>query len=338
MPTSETSDSWERAGRVPTMDGFRAIAIILVVLHHTSYTLGSTALSNFFIFAPHLGVDFSFVVSGFLITLLLLREKQRFGKISLKQFYLRRSLRLLPALAVYLVAIFLLTLITHARIPAIDWATACTFMVCFKTHDVAWVLGHLWTASVEEHFYIVWPLLFYFFQPRRAMLLAVGYLCATPLLRAFLFTSFGNQMDVDFASPTQMSNIAVGCVAAYVAFTHGNRIRSILTPRRADGVMLCSVLGLIASLTMSRISWKYRIWLTDPTLAIFIAALLLLLPTVAKASSLPSPNPSRWWRSLLFRTASISGSNPSRIMKTIGSAGFPRISFSSLQPPLSPIG
>src|SRR5208282_2593045 len=92
-------NDWTRKGRVPILDGLRAIAIALVIWSHY-YTVHPTG--KLLKGVGHLGVTCFFVISGFLITLLLLREHERRGSISLKGFYARRALRILPASFTYL--------------------------------------------------------------------------------------------------------------------------------------------------------------------------------------------------------------------------------------------
>src|SRR3954464_1713001 len=88
---AENQTGWVWSGRVPCLDGCRALAISGVIAGHIRYTgLGVWTMA-------HTGVTAFFVVSGFLITLLLLREKQKFGEISLSDFFKRRALRILPA-------------------------------------------------------------------------------------------------------------------------------------------------------------------------------------------------------------------------------------------------
>lgn len=143
-----------RLGYVPALDGLRGIAIALVVAFH--YTGGSIPLGGGY------GVDLFFVLSGFLITTLLLEERAATGRIRLRSFYLRRARRLLPALAALLCAY----LIYNAILGRDALATVAEyglyvgniyFVVSHKFDNTG--LGHLWSLAEEEQFYFVWPLL-----------------------------------------------------------------------------------------------------------------------------------------------------------------------------------
>src|SRR5262245_36371086 len=105
MRESEPLDAGLALGYLPSLDGLRAVAIALVVLFH--YWWNPPFQPNSF-HGGFLGVDVFFVLSGFLITSLLLAERQRTGMISIRRFYARRALRLLPAFSVvFVIAVFL---------------------------------------------------------------------------------------------------------------------------------------------------------------------------------------------------------------------------------------
>jgi peptidoglycan/LPS O-acetylase OafA/YrhL len=131
-------------GRIPSLDGLRAVSIALVALAHLNGTryfptlpeLGQWQLGN-------LGVRVFFVISGFLITTLLLEESERTGAVSLFQFYLRRCFRIFPAFYALCAVLFVLD---QARIIALrpgDLLAAVTYTVNYH-HDRAWYTGHIW--------------------------------------------------------------------------------------------------------------------------------------------------------------------------------------------------
>jgi peptidoglycan/LPS O-acetylase OafA/YrhL len=139
------------------LDGVRGLAILLVVAAHCGVPLRWGGMS---------GVTLFFVLSGYLITSLLIREWDRFGSISLWRFWGRRALRLLPALLLLLALVPLLLLATHdSRLATYPGAAAASILYVgnwLRAHggmDLG-VLNHLWSLSVEEQFYVVWPLLF----------------------------------------------------------------------------------------------------------------------------------------------------------------------------------
>ena len=101
----------------------------------------------------HYGVRIFLVISGFLITTLLRREQERTGTIDLRQFYVRRAYRLLPAAYLYLVIV---TIIYHQSLPYKYVVAAYLYLTSYALHS-PWVLMHLWSLSVEEQFYLLWP-------------------------------------------------------------------------------------------------------------------------------------------------------------------------------------
>ncbi|WP_353816086.1 acyltransferase family protein [Agromyces sp. SYSU T00266] len=177
-----------RAAVRPEIQALRAIAVCAVVLHH-----GWPAVAP----AGYMGVDVFFVVSGFLITALLLREHARTGRISLKDFYLRRARRILPAAMAVLVAV---TVLTYLVVPRVEWRSYFREVIASALYFENWLLAsdsqdpargdlastpvqHFWSLSVEEQFYLAWPLLIIVAigfaarrarDPRRALLVVLG--------------------------------------------------------------------------------------------------------------------------------------------------------------------
>jgi peptidoglycan/LPS O-acetylase OafA/YrhL len=147
-----------RLGYRPALDGVRGVAILSVLAFHTHHLFGWSVLPG-----GLAGVDIFFVLSGFLITTLLLEEWERAGTISLKSFYWRRALRLVPALLVLLVTLYYLSDVlfrteAHATTRAIPVAfvyASDLALAFFNIHLGA--LQHTWSLAIEEHFYIVWP-------------------------------------------------------------------------------------------------------------------------------------------------------------------------------------
>jgi len=141
------------AARIPGLDGLRGVAILCVLAVHTTPPVLE---SGFF------GVDIFFVLSGFLITTLLLREMDRTGTIDLRQFYLRRAARILPAMGAVIVAVSIYALLAEReRLHEIgrEAVAAMLFYVNWVHVFSARVteLRHLWSLSIEEQFYLVWP-------------------------------------------------------------------------------------------------------------------------------------------------------------------------------------
>lgn len=143
-----------------SLDGLRCLSILAVIWHHTAGHSFDLALSR----RGHHGVTLFFAISGFLITTLLLREKQRLGDISLRKFYMRRSLRIFPlyytVLLIYIALVAAMERGTHAgrefwgNLPAYATYTSNWF-VDLKGERVIFYFA--WSLATEEQFYLVWP-------------------------------------------------------------------------------------------------------------------------------------------------------------------------------------
>lgn len=145
--------------RLPSLDGWRAVSIALVLGAHSRHTAGfPSGLTQAFdwLFDGGLGVRFFFIISGFLITWLMISEHDQKGRVSLKHFYARRALRILPVYCAFIVALIMLGLVTPYRQTAGTWIGNLTFTTNF-VEGGNWVSGHLWSLSVEEQFYLLWP-------------------------------------------------------------------------------------------------------------------------------------------------------------------------------------
>jgi peptidoglycan/LPS O-acetylase OafA/YrhL len=269
--------SWVRRGRVPCLDGVRAISIALVIMGHSQETNHSQILKPLlWLFGGHFGVTCFFVISGFLISLLLFREFDRRQTISLGGFYARRALRLFPAYVAYLVFVLAVTRATINPIPWPYWRSALTYTICYMPRlNSVWYLGHLWSLAVEEHFYFFWPILISCLRPKRATILAGIYVILSPAIRFLLWRQHREWLDIDFSSLTQMSSIATGCILGFFVFNHNHELMRILKGPPAIALAGFSLLSLIASAIFSHTSGKYYILFSDPAASLLVAACLL---------------------------------------------------------------
>lgn len=158
-------------GYLPTLDGWRALAILGVMLRHANETLcgpGGVYPSEYLAVKLSYGgwgVDFFFGLSGFLITARLLEEKKKWAHISLRSFYVRRAFRILPPIVTYLAALGLLSLAHRIVTGYDDYLSSLFFYRNYNrclvdgNASITWYTGHFWSLSVEEHFYLLWPTL-----------------------------------------------------------------------------------------------------------------------------------------------------------------------------------
>ncbi|MRG61329.1 acyltransferase family protein [Agromyces sp. CFH 90414] len=227
----------ERSGYVrapvrPEVQALRAVAVGAVVLHH-----GWPAVAP----AGYMGVDVFFVVSGFLITGLLLREHERSGRISLSRFYLRRARRILPAAVVVLMAVSVATLLFA---PRRDWFQWFREIVASALYVENWQLvadsqnparadlastpvQHFWSLGVEEQFYLVWPLLLILAlwvavrrgaDARRTVLVALGVVTAASFASSVAATAVDHNIAY-FSTVTRTWEFGVGGLLAVLTAT-----------------------------------------------------------------------------------------------------------------------
>jgi peptidoglycan/LPS O-acetylase OafA/YrhL len=171
-------------GHLPTLDGWRAVAIVAVLFCHVRWP--TDALNRL---APYgaMGVSVFFALSGFLITRRLMEEWRAAGRIDLRAFYVRRAFRILPPILVYLAAASLLGFgLRLIRMDRAQLAASLFFYRNYLTEPVArgWYTGHFWSLAVEEHFYLIWPVLLWMAGLRRARWLAPSLALAVAVWRA----------------------------------------------------------------------------------------------------------------------------------------------------------
>ena len=217
-------------GRFVTLDGLRGIAVIIVLLAHGSeYNL----LPGVFLsYGGWLGVVVFFVLSGFLITQLLLRERATSGRISLANFYVRRVLRIWPLYFVVLGAYaFLLPLFDQSALdsiyvsdndPNLEFYRNSLiyypfFLQNYLVDQSSMPLGPsvLWSLAPEEHFYLLWPLALVVLGGRWLVPALVGIISATFCLRALtLLGVLTEYQDVDRMTHTTLDGLTGGCLLA----------------------------------------------------------------------------------------------------------------------------
>jgi peptidoglycan/LPS O-acetylase OafA/YrhL len=198
---------------LPELDGLRGIAILLVIAVHARIP-----------FAPggFIGVDLFFVLSGYLITNLLLKEHQSTGEINLKRFYWRRCIRLFPALLTLLVicllagALFADKKIVRDVVIVFFYGTSWTRALYGFPSD--W-LGHTWSLSIEEQFYFIWPLLLCRLKSlsAKSTFYALAMVIAAVVFYRYLLLLHGVKTDrLFFCFDTRIDALVVGCLMAFM--------------------------------------------------------------------------------------------------------------------------
>jgi peptidoglycan/LPS O-acetylase OafA/YrhL len=211
--------------RYPSLDGLRAISIIIVILSHlvlnkhipfhfvtdVKWIMPLTMLFT----DGGFGVNVFFIISGFLITSLLLKEESR-GKISLKFFFIRRTIRIFPAYYFLLLIYFILYLFNFIEISKTSWISSLTYTkYFFQNYD--FITDHFWSLSVEEHFYLLYPFIFILGIRLRKLILFL-VICLVPLVKIYshyYVTNFlGNELFHQNSIFFRVDSIAIGCLAA----------------------------------------------------------------------------------------------------------------------------
>ena len=278
--------------RILELDGLRGIAILLVLMRHYVHH------PSLLLLGPQwgwMGVNLFFVLSGFLITSILLRIADQPG--ALKTFYARRSLRLFPLYFLALLIYFLASASVGSPQPAKTVFFYLTFLQAFIPPIVAhlrvianpsWVLmgfGVLWSLSVEEYFYILWAPIVAFTRARRAPLLAIlaCILICTPWIRFFYPDPRGGQ-ELFLA---QMDSLAAGCLVGILWWDYGEgwraRIQRYAAPICGAAAVLIAVAIWIDFATgiTKRSDFDFRIFNATDYTVLWLAWSLLLLMALA---------------------------------------------------------
>ena len=289
--------------RVAGLDGLRAVAVIVVLLFH---------LTPGFAIGGYLGVDIFFVVSGFIITRLLLIEHVSTGGIRLGAFWLRRARRLLPALVVLLLVCSTAALAVGGDV-LVDLGGQLVSSLTFSSNWYFIVTGsdyfagtapelfrNLWSLAVEEQFYLVWPLVLLLLvlrmpRPARVVLLAVATAASAAAMTLLLVP--GSPTSVYYGTGTHAFGLTLGALLAVVSRWWPTR--ALEWPRGARrGLGVAGVVALAGLLVLTAVmpgdaDWSYRggLFAVAVLTAVLIAAFLVPASPLARAIDAP---PLRW--------------------------------------------
>jgi peptidoglycan/LPS O-acetylase OafA/YrhL len=274
---------------LPQLDGLRAGAVLLVVAYHASATGHEPRLRGAFI-----GVDVFFVLSGFLITSLLLQEQRNRGRIALGAFYRRRFWRLYPALVlVCLVSVAWYELAPdswHSNPPqghrtkegALYALTYVASEAVAASQQMGY-LGHTWSLSVEEHFYVVWPLLFLFLLRRggRSLVRNTAVLTGFAITWPFVMAALGGGANRLYSAPdTRAGQLLIGCLLGTLLATGTGAAWVDRIAGRGAAIAALLLLG-VCVLTLQR---QDTIYLTLGQAVIGLASAVLIAHLVLRRS------------------------------------------------------
>ncbi len=230
MPDEPLPPRTASLARIPSLDGLRTLSIFLVLALHTIQHLNLThhvSLAWYAIFDGGTGVFIFFVISGYLITSLLLNEHQKRGSISMRGFYLRRAMRILPPLYAYVAVLLLLGWAGRLAIYHLDIVSALFFFHNYAPSRM-WSLEHFWSLSIEEQFYFFWPVILLYCLKKRgfagrvtASRIALAVIVASPVIRVLSFQTANRYIHDGVGFHMRADSLMYGCVLALLQGTPG---------------------------------------------------------------------------------------------------------------------
>jgi len=307
---------------VPAIDGFRGLAALSVLLYHVSYAAGLPALggARSVLMSGYMGVDFFFVISGFVLFLPVVTADGRFGNV--RAYAVRRAARIIPAYYVALVAVVILQPLLNPEHTSLPWdskAGAASFLLhlSFLQHSLGVLrgypegfiaLGVAWTLAIEVTFYVLLPLVArrYFQHPFVGLAVAViasvlwkmvathasisvWFLpgtTSTPLVRGMLVTQF----------PTYLADFAAGMTAAFL-FVRWRRLDLHWLPRATVAAQTVSVAVIVWVMRMdglrdlAKTAGTYDHWTRTLPVGLAFAVLVLATALAPRWAQLPVANP-----------------------------------------------
>jgi peptidoglycan/LPS O-acetylase OafA/YrhL len=239
-------------GILPYLDGLRAVAVSLVLLVHFPYVQGSAISKGLWdigqaMRAGYIGVDLFFVLSGFLITRILLKEKKKNGVINLKLFFTKRALRIIP---IYYICVIIFSVCLDNSFGIL--LSLLTFTVNFHNpiYPISNALEHTWSLSVEEQFYLVWPFLIARLPLHAGLNITRFVIPGISILVALMLAAnLESELAARFiymSSPTRMMSLSLGASLAYL------EARKSITSDRQSFVLLTLGIALLIADNIGR--------------------------------------------------------------------------------------
>ncbi|HEV7808623.1 MAG TPA: acyltransferase [Solirubrobacteraceae bacterium] len=275
---------------LPALDGLRAAAVLAVFTSHGTYGR---------VHGGFIGVEMFFVLSGYLITTLLLDEYLRERRISIRKFYLRRAARLLPALG--LVTILVLAL--YASDPALMPTSAVLSSIpkvwlyvgnWFAASDFGQLglLGHTWSLAIEEQFYLLWPLALAFTLGREISVLQIIGVLVGLVVLSYLASFLVARENIEaayYSSHTRAGPLLIGCALALALTLPG--LRSVATVLSGRGAALgaVTVLSFALALLLPKLLPTYAggLFIVAIATAVLIAHIVLHKSTLTQRLGQP---------------------------------------------------
>ncbi|TGE37456.1 acetyltransferase [Desulfosporosinus fructosivorans] len=282
----------DSSGYMPGLDGLRALAVFAVIAYHLKLTWAPGGL---------LGVSLFFVLSGYLITNILLKQWERSGSIDLKDFWLRRARRLLPALFLMLAGVMLwVMLCAPERLAALkpealaavfytsNWYLIFHQVSYFESFGPPSPLGHLWSLAVEEQFYLFWPLLLGWglrcFRQRKWLIGGtVAVTLASAAAMAMIYIPGHDPSRVYYGTDTRVFALLVGALLAMV--WPSGKMTADLSGKKRLALDGAGSLGLLVVLLMIGKTSQYQTSLYQGGLLLFSVAAACLVAVLSHPAS-----------------------------------------------------
>lgn len=290
---------------VPSIDGLRALAVIAVISYHLNF---SWAKGGF------IGVDIFFVLSGYLITNILLTQWEKTQTLQLKQFWLRRFRRLIPAVYIMIVVVVIYSVLFHPEIlkNLRGDAIASFFYVSnwwFIFHNVSYFdsfglpspLKNLWSLAIEEQFYLIWPAFLLVFlrwvkNPKLLLKIVIGLGLLSAIWMTILYDPGTDPSRVYYGTDTRAFDLLAGCALAFV--WPFNRLSPVV-PKKSKAVLnIAGTLSILLFLVFTAFVSEYQPFLYRGGL-LFVAIIgVTMIATISHPASYLSKifsfKPLRW--------------------------------------------
>jgi peptidoglycan/LPS O-acetylase OafA/YrhL len=313
------ADMGHTGARVLGFDGLRGVAILLVIVSHFfGETLDATGLLRTLTTpVSGLGVELFFVLSGFLITSIIVKERLRSGSIDLKKFYIRRTLRIWPAFYTFIATVAILAATGVIAVTPWELLAAGLFIWDYAPNVQTLALTHTWSIAIEEQFYLIWPALVILLKPARALWFCLAGLLLVPVLRVATYLASDQQTrgSIWQMLHARADSLLMGCLLALILALHPSiwtRLQSAVSKFRlvvvaipvlfASG-LLSSLIGGVWQLTIGYsienvalailviavmteghrlsklMSWRPLVWVGTISFSLYLWQQLFLVPT-----------------------------------------------------------
>lgn len=235
---------------LPGLNGIRAIAALSVVFSHINNRLDYYKLpKGKLLDLANFGVTIFFTLSGFLISYLLLKEKEKTGTINIKKFYIRRILRIWPLYFIYLLIVLLLNGIASVQwpilfvllmIPNLRNSFAGVTSIAVGSKNLTFMVGHYWSLGVEEQFYVFWPWVIK--KSKKLLPLLILFPLLFLLVKVVLRLFDAPTGIITFFNYTRFGCLAIGALGAYLYFNKSSKFNYWFTKKELE---ICAWLLLL---------------------------------------------------------------------------------------------